>query len=200
MLTGEALGSPERVDLGDYVWFWPGLAFTIGLAFLLTARTARSIGSARIFAFGLILSLGLIASATLTPSRAAVLYGVPGMGTCDLSQLDRPSLRQMFRFDETGLNVLLFVPLGVTVGFASSPRRLVALLGASLALPCVIEAVQMVATPLDRACQSSDVINNVSGVLVGFVPALLTSAAIKAGRVIAAGGLKELGERWRREP
>jgi len=43
--------------------------------------------------------------------------------------------------------------LGVTVGLASSPRRLVALLGASLALPFAIKAVQMVATLLDRACQ-----------------------------------------------
>jgi len=52
---------------------------------VLSARTARSIGSARTFAFGLILSLGLIASATLTPSRDALLYGVPGIGTCALS-------------------------------------------------------------------------------------------------------------------
>jgi glycopeptide antibiotics resistance protein len=114
--------------------------------------------------------------------------------------MDRPSLRQLFNFDETSLNVLLFVPLGVTVGLASSPRRLLALLGLALALPVAIEAIQLVATPLDRACQSGDVIDNVSGFLVGFVPALLASVAIRAGRAFADGGLSGLGERWRREP
>jgi hypothetical protein len=191
------LGFHEGVNLRDYAWFWPGLAFTIGLALVMSDRLARTMGGSRLFAFGLIFSLGLIASATLTPSRDALLYGMVGSGTCDFSGFDRPSLRQLLNFSETSLNVILFMPLGITVGFAQRRRLLLALLGASLLLPFAIEATQLIVTPLDRACQAIDVIDNVNGFVLGFVPALVASLAIWAIRAFASGRLRELGERWR---
>jgi hypothetical protein len=189
------LGSHEGVDLADYAWFWPGTVFTIGLAFAMSIRLAQAVRIPRVVAFGLILSLGLIASATLTPSSDALRYSVIGSGTCDLTQTVRPSLRELLSFDETSLNVLLFVPLGITVGLAASPRQMLALLLGSIALPFAIEAVQLVAIPLDRACQSVDVVDNLSGLLVGFVPTLVGSLAMRVLRILASIGRRELRER-----
>ena len=38
-------------------------------------------------------------------------------------------------------------------------------------MPFLIEAVQLVATPLGRVCQSGDVVDNLTGLVIGLVAA-----------------------------
>jgi glycopeptide antibiotics resistance protein len=171
-----------RVNLGDYALFLPCLMLTLVLALGVSVWGTRSAGWNRGFTFGLIFSVGLILSATLTPSRDALLYSIHGTGTCDLSVLTPPSFGELRAFSDTSLNVLLFVPLGIIVGLAVIPRPMAALLVGSLCLPVLIELVQLVVTPLGRACQSADVINNTTGLLFGYLPVALGRLAFRFAR------------------
>ena len=91
----------------------------------------------------------------------------PGVVGCELGALAWES-REALVSSETVANVLLLVPAGAAaVLFPSGARRLAAL-GTALALPFLIEFAQMVARPLGRACQVSDLVNNTAGVLLGF--------------------------------
>ena len=183
-LTGRGLA----VNLRDYIWFWPGVVVAVIVAAAASGWLGRALRLPRAIAFGLVFSLGLIAAATLTPSREALLSGIPGPGTCDLSGF-LPTLGDLRSFNDTSLNVFLFVPLGLTVGIAAATRRTVVQAAASVALPFslpfAIEGIQLVATPLGRSCQSVDVGNNLTG--------LVTGLAIAA---IAAAGARLLGTPW----
>jgi hypothetical protein len=181
-LTGRGLA----VNLRDYIWFWPGVVVAVIVAAAASGWLGRVLRLPRAVAFGLVFSLGLIAAATLTPSREALLFGIPGPGTCDLSGF-LPSLGDLRSFNDTSLNVFLYIPLGFTVGIAAATRRTLVPVLVSVALPFalppVIEGIQLVATPLGRSCQSVDVGNNLTGLVAG-----LTVAAIAAvgGRLLGA--------------
>jgi glycopeptide antibiotics resistance protein len=70
-------------------------------------------------------------------------------------------------FGTTSLNVILFVPLGIFLALLPRSRATVfAVIGAAL-LPVAIESIQFVATPLGRACQGADVIDNMLGLALG---------------------------------
>jgi len=64
-------------------------------------------------------------------------------------------------------NLLLFLPAGFAVAVLPQARWLPALL-ATLAAPVVVELVQAVHKPLNRACEFGDIINNISGAILGF--------------------------------
>lgn len=115
--------------------------------------------------FLLIASFGLVLSATLSPGGP----GSIGSGACDLTRTGLPSWNELVRPGEILLNTLLFVPFGSVVGFLP-PRspRLAAVL-AAYGSPVVIEAVQLIAVPLGRQCQSGDVIDNILGLSVGLL-------------------------------
>jgi hypothetical protein len=117
----------------------------------------------------LILGLGLIASATLTPSREALRFGAVGTGTCDLGRIGIASIRDLIDLRDPTFNVLLYVPLGLAIGLFPWSRSKVALALAGIALPFVIEAIQLVAIGLDRACQSADISDNLTGLVIGLV-------------------------------
>ena len=155
--------------LADYAWFWPGVATSIVLGIVLSRRVARALKVRRTVAMTLLLSLGLIASATLTPSREAVRFGTIGSGSCDLGRIGPASLAELLAFGDPTLNVLLFIPLGVVIGLFPASRRKVVLVVAALALPFAIETIQLLARGLDRACQSSDVSDNLTGLVIGLV-------------------------------
>jgi len=59
------------------------------------------------------------------------------------------------------------VPLGVVIGLLPCSRRKAALLVAAVALPFVVEGLQLVVTALDRACESADVADNLTGLVLG---------------------------------
>ena len=186
MIIAAVTGRGLALNLRDYIWFWPGVAVAVIVAAAASGRLARAWRLSRAVAFGLVFSLGLIVAATLTPSRDALLFGIPGPGTCDLSGFLPPALSDLRTLNDTSLNVLLFLPLGLTVGVAAPSRRTLALVVASVALPFAIEGIQLVVTPLGRACQSVDVVDNLTGLVLGGAIAVLASAA---ARLVRGAGL-----------
>lgn len=148
-------------------WFLPGVGVSVALGILLGRPIGRRLGIGRGTAVALVVGLGIILSATLTPLRWALDFGATGSGACNFSRLGLASLRELLRFNDTTLNVLLFVPLGVAVGIVPWSRRKAILLAAAIALPFAIETIQLLAPALDRACESGDVVDNLSGLVIG---------------------------------
>ena len=78
----------------------------------------------------------------------------------------------------------MFIPLGFAIAMVPRSRRKAAVLAAAVALPFVIEATQLVVTPLGRACQSADVVDNLTGLVLGLVAgAVVAWLAPALGRV-----------------
>jgi glycopeptide antibiotics resistance protein len=162
-------------------WFVPGLALSVVLALVFGSMVGRWLRAPFVVAFVLILSAGAVVSATLTP--------IPGptepFGSCDLGRVGLAPLSTLVRLNEVSLNVLLFVPLGVAVALLPRSRRGLAVTALALASPVLIEAMQAVVPVLGRGCQSSDVIDNVTGLLVGWTGAVLLGWLWKQLRVAA---------------
>jgi hypothetical protein len=112
----------------------------------------------------LILSIGIILAATLTPHANS---GTVDVTLCDLSRLGPAPFREYRRLNDTTLNVLVFVPLGVAIAVVPRTGHRAALLGAAIALPFAIETVQLVVPWLARGCESADVVDNLTGLLLG---------------------------------
>ena len=55
-------------------------------------------------------------------------------------------------------------------------HRKAAVLILAVALPFVIEATQLLVTPLGRACESGDVVDNVTGLFIGLAAGAVVSA------------------------
>lgn len=159
-------------DFGDYVGFIPGLLVACLIAMVIGPDVARLLRVRPAFAVLLVVALGAVLSATMTPSRDALL-GLPGKaGGCDLSRLWAAPWAEASLINESSLNVLLFIPLGVLIGLLPpSPLRLPVVVAAAI-LPVAIELFQFAAAPLGRACQGADVIDNLTGLIVGLVMGL----------------------------
>lgn len=172
--------SEFRDYLADVAWFWPGVAVSIIIAILLSARVARALKVRPVVATALMLAFGLIISATLTPSREALRFGTIATGSCDFGRIGPPTIAELFRFGDPTFNVILFIPLGLAIGLVPAPRRRTALLVAAVALPFAIETIQLLATALDRACQSSDVSDNLTGLVIGLVGGIAVRRFVRA--------------------
>jgi hypothetical protein len=157
--------------LADVSLLLPGVIIAVALAGALGARLGRRLGAPRRVGALLIFALGLIASATLTPSHEALRYGAPGSGTCDLSRVGLAPLSEVLALHDAGFNVLLYLPLGVAVGLLPWRRSSAGWWLVALGLAPAVELAQLVVTPLDRACQSSDMIDNLTGLVIGAVAA-----------------------------
>ena len=167
--------------MSEIPWFWPGVVVSIAAALVLGSAVGRRIGAGPAGVL-LVLSLGAIVAATLTPGREALEFGVVGSGGCDLRRLVPPSVDELRTVPETALNVVLFVPLGLVVGLLPMPRARLGLGLLALVLPFAIELAQMVALPLDRACESADVVDNLSGFALGLLAGLFMNAGRHALR------------------
>jgi glycopeptide antibiotics resistance protein len=162
-----------RDYLGDFAWFWPGMAISIVLAIVLGPPIARAFKVRWPVATVLVFSLGLIVSATLTPSREALRFGTVGSGSCDLGRIGIASIADLFGLGDPSFNILLYIPFGLAIGLLPTSRRSIALLVGAVALPFAIETIQMLAVSLDRACQSADVSDNLTGLVIGLVAGVL---------------------------
>ena len=179
----------SRVFLGDsrdLPWLLPGFAISVAIAIAAGGWVGRAHGLRRAIAAALIVSLGLILAATLTPQWEALAFGAVGSGTCDFSRMSLAPLHELLRFDDTSLNVLLFMPLGIAIAFMPRSRLKVAVLVAAIALPFAIETTQLLLPILDRGCQSADVIDNLTGLVLGLaggsVAGLLAGAVYRRTR------------------
>jgi hypothetical protein len=169
--------------LADVSLLWPGAIIAGALAAALGDRVGRRLAAPRWMGALLIFALGLIASATLTPSHEALRYGSVGSGTCDLGRVGLAPLAEIVALNDAGFNVLLYLPLGFALGSLPWRHSSARWWLFALALAPAVELMQLVVTPLDRACQSSDIVDNLTGLVVG---------------AVAATALRSVGKRRRR--
>jgi len=153
--------------MGVLPWFVPGVVLSMAIALFACRPIGKLLAIRRLVAWAILVAFGVIVSATLTPLRGALNFGAVGTGTCDLSRIGPAPIGQLLRLDDTSLNVALFIPLGIAIGLVKTLRPRAALIVASAALPFGIETIQLLAPILDRGCQSADVVDNLTGLLVG---------------------------------
>jgi hypothetical protein len=154
--------------MGNVPWFWPGVLVSLVAGTLLAVPVGRTIRIRPVLAGVLLVSFGIIAAATLTPLRDALELGAVGTGTCDFSRSGLAPLAELRYRNDTSLNIVLFVPFGLGISLVPQPRLRGTLLLTAIALPFVIEAIQLAAPVLARGCQSADVIDNLTGLAIGF--------------------------------
>jgi glycopeptide antibiotics resistance protein len=143
---------------------------------------ARLLRTHTAIAFTLIVGFGIVVSATLTPLRGQFNPAAIG-GTCDFSRLGLAPVRDLLRIDDTSLNVVMFLPLGTALGLLGRSRSKAILILAAIALPFAIETTQLLVPAIERGCQSADVIDNLTGLVLGLLAGTLGGrlAAIDAG-------------------
>ena len=153
--------------MSNVPWFLPGVFVSIAASVALALPLGRALVVRPTLAGALVFSVGIVLAATLTPLRGAIEAGAAGTGICDFSRLGLAPIAESTSVNDTSLNILLFVPLGVVIGHMPRTRRTAGIVIASIALPFLVEAVQLAASDLARGCQSADVIDNLTGLFVG---------------------------------
>jgi hypothetical protein len=146
--------------------FLPGVALSVLIGVAARHRIGHALGVRPAFAVALVVSIGTVLAATLTPLNVAEVGG-GHPSTCDLSRLTFATSEDLRWTIDVGLNILLFVPLGVLLALLPRSPRKATLIVVALVLPVGIELTQLLAAPLDRACQSGDVIDNLTGLAIG---------------------------------
>jgi VanZ like protein len=178
--------------LSDYALFWPGVVVTTVVAILLGGSVARRLRTVAPVGFLLLFGFGLIASATLTPSRDALRFGALGNPTCDLTRIGLVPLDALLHVRDPAFNVALYLPLGLAIGLLPGGRARRGLIAVGLLLSPVIELTQLAVRPLGRACQTSDMSDNLTGVVVGLFLGWLIAKAI--GLYAGGPGQPSVGE------
>jgi glycopeptide antibiotics resistance protein len=145
----------------------PGIVVSLIVGAVAAGQLSRLLRVAVPVAFLLIASLGIIVSATVTPLRGAIEFGATGAGSCDVSRIVPLAPTRWLTLSEPSLNIAMFVPLGVAIGLVPRSRVKAILIAAALALPFAIELIQLSATALARGCETADMIDNLTGLVVG---------------------------------
>lgn len=167
------------------------------VAALLAWVTRRWVGTTSAVAVsGLLWSLVTIALVTLVPTRADIGI-VPADSRSESCSWNYggPSgaAFEVFGLDQRTLNVLLFVPAGMFLvlavgrwwsGLLLGPLGLAALAAYSLG----IEFAQLQLARLDRACDVTDMVDNILGAGIGFVIGVVLLPILRPwrGRRVAA--------------
>jgi hypothetical protein len=151
----------------DLPWFLPGTAIALVVSLAVSGVVGRALRVRRPVAWVMVLSMGVILAATITPQWEALAFGALGTGSCDFSRIGLAPQHELLMFDETSLNILLFVPLGASIAFIRRSKLKVVVLIAAIALPFAIEITQLLLPVLDRACESADVVDNLTGLVLG---------------------------------
>jgi hypothetical protein len=167
--------------VSEVPWFWPGAILGLALALASNRRVARALGTTRVIGAGLVVAVGIVLAATLTPGREALESGAVGGGFCDLSRIGPAPVSVLLELNEQSLNVLLFIPLGLVVACLPGSRWKVGLFLSAIAAPLAIELIQMAVRPFDRACESADVVDNLTGLLIGMVVGVVIRRATMTG-------------------
>lgn len=148
-------------------WLLPGVTISVIASLVVSGPVGRSLRVSRLVAWVMVLSFGIIVATTLTPQWEALAFGAQGASTCDLSRVGLAPLDELLTINETSLNILLFIPLGASIAFIPWSWRMVLAVVAAVALPLAIETTQLLLPVLDRGCQSADVVDNLTGLVIG---------------------------------
>lgn len=168
-------GVDQLASSSNLPWLVPGIGIALVVSVAASGRVARWLGVTRVAAWVLLMSTGVILSATLTP-QALEARGDPGLGRlCELTRIGPPGLAELSSSPVVEGNILMFIPLGFAIAVAPRSSHKRALLVGAFALPFLIEATQFVVTPLGRGCQSADVTDNLTGLVLGLALGALTA-------------------------
>jgi len=168
--------------VSDLPLFLPLSFIVVIVSIAASGRVGRALGTRPAVAWLLVLSFGLILTSTLTPLSEDCRCGAKVVGSCDFSRVGVAPIDELLQVNNTSLNVLMFVPLGVAIGLLPRSRRKAVLIVGAMALPFAIEATQALIPLLDRACESGDVVDNLTGLAIGLV------AGVVAGRLLPGVG------------
>jgi hypothetical protein len=154
--------------VGDISQFLPGLGAALLIGIVIGPVVGHLLGIGRLPGIAGLFSLGLILLTTLAQGG-----DVPGVGTqagtCDLTRFGPGSITDLTTINEVSLNVLLFAPLGLTLGVVRRSRWKALAIAAAVALPFVIEWVQLLVPSLGRYCDTADIADNLTGLVIGLV-------------------------------
>ena len=158
-----------RSTMSVMPWLLPGLTAAAAVGIFVSGWLGRRIGTGRALAWALFVSFGLVFAATLPPLRDGLNLAAGSVGSCDLSRLGLAPIDELLRIGDTSLNVVLFMPLGLAIGLIPGSRRRNVILILAILSPFAIETWQLVLPILGRGCQSADVIDNLTGLVIGAV-------------------------------
>lgn len=158
----------------------PGVAIALIVGVVLAPRAAARTGLTPLLAGMLVFAFGAILAITLTPGSGEGLFF--GESWCG-GLRPPPRIGQLFSLSsEHGLNVALFVPLGVLIGLIPRARPFATAAVVGGALPIVIEWIQYSVPQLDRICQTWDVLENLMGLAIGLGVGVAVSFALRSAR------------------
>jgi VanZ like protein len=150
--------------IGNAPLLVPGVAIAVIVGVWLAPAVATRTGLSPLLAGALVFTVGAIVAITLTPGSGPGSFGRSVCG--DL--FPAPRLWQLVSLSsEHGLNVVLFVPLGVLIGLIPRVRPLAMVALGAVAMPIVIEWIQYSVPRLDRICQTWDALENLIGLAIG---------------------------------
>jgi hypothetical protein len=149
--------------LGNSPLLIPGVALAFIVAVPLAPKAASWTGLSPLLAGMLVFTVGAIIAITLTPGSGAGFFGHSWCG----GLRPPPSLDDFLRLSEHGLNVVLFVPLGILIGLIPRARPFAVAAVSAAAMPIVIEWIQYSVPRLDRICQTWDALENLFGLAIG---------------------------------
>ena len=163
-------------------WLLPGSAVALVVSLVASGRVGRWLGVRRAIAGLMLLTLGVILSGTLTPLARDYVEDPESAGSCDLSRMRPASLSEVFGPTDVLGNILMFIPLGFAVGLVPGSRRKAAVIVGVVALPFTVELIQLVVTPLNRGCESADVVDNLTGLVIGLGAGFVVSRVVPGVR------------------
>lgn len=143
-------------------WAPAGLAVTVVVALVVARPVGRWLHTSAVGTLLWVLVLGGVLTLTATPGLSYFTAR-----SCALGLVSPLPPRELFALGEESLNVWMFVPLALLATLPRSRRALRVALGVTFALPVVLEGLQWSLPAMGRACQSSDIVNNLTGVVIG---------------------------------
>jgi len=169
-------------------WLIPGVVVALVIGVLAGARVGGRLGFHPMLGALLLFSLGVILAGTLTPLAAEEVLPPEARATCDLSRTWLATPIDLASRDDVLLNILLFMPFGFAIGSIPWSWRKVVVTIAAIGLPFLIEGIQLTALSLGRGCQSADVIDNLTGLVIGFCAGTPISWWTSPARRARSGG------------
>jgi len=135
------------------------------------------------------MSAGVILAGTMSPLDAGRGLDPSHPGSCDLSRIGLAPIEELLGPGDVLGNIVMFIPLGFAIALVPRSRRKAAVLAAAVALPFAIEATQLVVVSLGRACESADIVDNLTGLVIGLAAgAVVARFAPTLGRPVGPGG------------
>ena len=176
-MIGMGLGLDDVWYVSRLPWLGPSIALALVVSIATSGRIARWLGVPGVVSWVLIISFGVILAGTVTPLGLEYRAELQSARSCDFSRIGPVDISVLTRPSDALFNILMFIPMGIAIGLAPSsvPKA------ASALLSRLIEATQLSVSALGRSCQSADVADNLTGLVVGLAMGTLASWLSRTG-------------------